>query len=135
MTHVCVERASKEPKLLEKDENGNLVPPSNIVGAICPSDCSGQGECREGRCVCKTGFGADDCSIDLNKPPEVKGIQNAGRCDLYHTWCSRIRLHGSQFLESDKLTCHFQPFQVKLTCDFQYRSRATSRYRSRATSR
>ena len=114
LAHLCEDKALKNPDLYEKDENGNLVPPTKFLSVICPGDCSGRGQCKDGACVCNAGFGAKDCSIDLNKPPEVTSIQADGICDLDVRKCNKVRLQGKQFLESDKLTCHFQPFKVGL---------------------
>ena len=114
LTNICEEKALRNPDLYEKDAEGNLIPPTKFLSVICPGDCSGRGQCKDGKCSCDAGFGAMDCSIDLNKPPEVTSIQADGLCDLDVRRCKKVRLQGKQFLESEKLTCHFQPFKVGL---------------------
>ena len=109
---MCEDKVLRNPKLYEEDENGNMVPPTKLLGAICPEDCSDHGKCNKGKCSCESGFGALDCSIDLNKPPTVNYLQEDGLCDLDKRRCKKVRAYGSGFLDSEKLTCHFQPIRV-----------------------
>ena len=111
-SHMCEDKVLRNPKLYEEDENGNMVPPTKLLGAICPEDCSDHGKCNKGKCSCESGFGALDCSIDLNKPPTVNYLQEDGLCDLDKRRCKKVRAYGSGFLDSEKLTCHFQPIRV-----------------------
>ena len=30
---------------------------------ICPNDCTGNGYCQNGQCICKNGFSGPDCSV------------------------------------------------------------------------
>ena len=49
MQTTCLDEADEE----EKEE---------ITKKTCPDDCNGNGECENGKCKCKTGFGGVDCS-------------------------------------------------------------------------
>ena len=42
-----------------------------IVEAMCPNDCTFNGNCSNGTCVCHDGYTAEDCSISLYNPPEI----------------------------------------------------------------
>lgn len=55
----------------EKDEEGNLVPPTKITEKLCPNDCSFQGNCSNGTCVCNEGFVAADCSMRYDEIPRL----------------------------------------------------------------
>ena len=108
----CEDKVLRNPKLYEEDENGNMVPPTKFLDALCPDDCNGHGTCSKGKCTCEDGFGSLDCSIDLNKPPTLDYLQEDGLCDLDVRRCKKIRAYGIGFLDSEKLTCHFQPVEV-----------------------
>ncbi|KAK3277069.1 hypothetical protein CYMTET_14901 [Cymbomonas tetramitiformis] len=49
---------------------------STTTNAPCPADCSGNGACHEGTCVCTGGFGGEDCSVKLG------ALQSVGLVDL-----------------------------------------------------
>uniref|UniRef100_A0AAV2K655 Tenascin n=2 Tax=Knipowitschia caucasica TaxID=637954 RepID=A0AAV2K655_KNICA len=44
--------------------------------SLCPSDCSDQGRCVDGKCVCFSGFRGSDCSEETCSPP----CGQRGRC-------------------------------------------------------
>ena len=89
-----------------------MIPPTKFLDALCPNDCGGHGKCIKGKCSCESGFGALDCTIDLNKPPTLDYLQEDGLCDLDVRRCKKIRAYGIGFLDSEKLACHFQPVEV-----------------------
>lgn len=67
-----------------------------------------------GTCECDEGFGAKDCSMDLNKPPVVYGvnIEEGGLCDK--RTCQRALVEGYGFLNMETLKCSLTVFQVNL---------------------
>ena len=66
-----------------------------------------------GTCDCDEGYGAKDCSMDLNKPPFVYGvnIDDGGLCDRRH--CQRAVVEGFGFLDMETLKCSLSIFQVE----------------------
>ena len=46
-------------------------PVDSIVEAMCPNDCTFNGNCSNGTCTCHEGYTAEDCSISLYNPPEI----------------------------------------------------------------
>ena len=52
-----------------KTSNTSLV--SQIVERLCPSDCSFNGKCVNGSCICNEGFTAHDCAISTEQIPEM----------------------------------------------------------------
>ena len=42
-----------------------------IAESLCPNDCSSNGRCVNGSCVCNKDFTADDCSAYINQIPTV----------------------------------------------------------------
>ena len=44
---------------------------SNIAQRMCPSDCSLEGKCVNGSCICNKGFTAKDCSMSFGNTPFI----------------------------------------------------------------
>lgn len=46
------------------------------------SDCSGEGDCFQGRCFCHSGFGGEDCSVPLciDNCDDVRPERSGTRC-------------------------------------------------------
>ncbi|XP_063041214.1 tenascin isoform X2 [Engraulis encrasicolus] len=55
-------------------------PGCTVRPATCPDDCSDQGRCVDGRCVCFEGFSGDDCSQAACDPPCDRGKCVNGQC-------------------------------------------------------
>ncbi|XP_056001131.1 uncharacterized protein LOC125656824 [Ostrea edulis] len=73
--------------------------------SICPNNCSGQGECSAGSCVCRTGYGGSDCSFDISRPPTVTSLLGNGLCDLTKDTCNDITMFGQYFVENMNTYC------------------------------
>ena len=102
MTTACKELISINQTLWR---NGTR-PPDELLEMICPGLCSDQGTCRNGTCLCNPGFVSADCSIDSTKGPNVAYIVNGGLCDIRKRRdCSKVRVIGSDFMDSDSLSC------------------------------
>ena len=42
-----------------------------IAGSLCPNDCSSNGRCVNGSCVCNKDFTANDCSAYIYEIPTI----------------------------------------------------------------
>jgi len=67
----CEFQAVKNYSAYDKDEEGNLVPPTKIAQNLCPGDCNSNGNCTNGTCVCKEGFVSADCSMRFDEVPQL----------------------------------------------------------------
>ncbi|KAL3836000.1 hypothetical protein ACJMK2_021455 [Sinanodonta woodiana] len=68
------------------------------------------------QCHCNKGYGSDDCSVDLTKPPDVYGIPNRGVCNLHESSCLNVTVLGNNFavpVLGNYIFCRLSPFQVK----------------------
>ncbi|KAK7469526.1 hypothetical protein BaRGS_00036472, partial [Batillaria attramentaria] len=92
--------------------DGVIVLQPAIFDFMCPNDCSGRGTCNEGACDCEDGFGDEDCSVDLNQPPDVFGPGDRGLCDRKNSDCTLIYITGVNFLNSADLTCVLTTLQI-----------------------
>lgn len=68
---TCEFQAVKNFSAYDKDEEGNFVPPVKIAQNLCPNDCSFNGNCTNGTCICKEGFIAEDCSMREDQIPSL----------------------------------------------------------------
>ncbi|XP_069134684.1 von Willebrand factor D and EGF domain-containing protein-like [Argopecten irradians] len=99
---LCVETLEKNTTLQE--ENPDI---SNIIrNNTCPLNCSEQGFCSNGKCMCQEGFASEDCSFDLSKPLEIFGLENGGVCDIDDS-CSYVVVEGLEFPSDINITCQF----------------------------
>eukprot|EP00105_Crassostrea_gigas_P023673 XP_011443598.1 PREDICTED: von Willebrand factor D and EGF domain-containing protein [Crassostrea gigas] len=109
---TCMKELSQNTTLKEVTEEGKPSIAEQVKKIACVNECSGNGACLNGTCECDEGFGAKDCSMDLNKPPVVYGvnIEEGGLCDK--RTCQRALVEGYGFLNMDTLQCSLTVFQV-----------------------
>ena len=68
MTDECEESTLREKnKYWKEDSSGNLAPPPEIGNSLCPKECSKNGLCINGRCICNEDFITADCSLKKGK--------------------------------------------------------------------
>ncbi|XP_078310367.1 von Willebrand factor D and EGF domain-containing protein-like isoform X2 [Crassostrea virginica] len=108
----CMKELSQNTTLKEDEEEGKPSIAEQIREVVCINECSGHGTCLNGTCDCDEGYGAKDCSMDLNKPPFVYGvnIDEGGLCDRRH--CQKAVVEGFGFLDMETLKCSLSIFQV-----------------------
>ena len=72
MSRDCEEKTLREIHTYwKKDENGILGPPQEIGSSLCPNECSGNGNCSNGTCICNKDFITADCSLKKGKYPII----------------------------------------------------------------
>ena len=37
--------------------------PGALTENLCPNECSSNGQCKNGTCICKEGYTTEDCSV------------------------------------------------------------------------
>jgi len=98
----------------ESKEEKPELPPflSDIVEGLCPGDCTSNGLCVNGSCVCDEGYTAEDCSISIYQRPAISMLQGYGLCDRRQRPCRKVTVMGTGFLNSTNMTCHVKEFAV-----------------------
>ncbi|XP_052217770.1 von Willebrand factor D and EGF domain-containing protein-like [Dreissena polymorpha] len=81
----------------------------------CLRECSGQGDCTNGSCICKKGHSGEDCSIDSTRPPEMKGIPDDGFCDLQERVCKKTSVFGNNLAFDNQVKCKIKPLEIHVT--------------------
>nr|XP_034329094.1 uncharacterized protein LOC105339666 [Crassostrea gigas] len=109
---ACMKELSQNTTLKEKTRDGKPSIAEQIKSIACINECSEHGICINGSCECDEGFGAKDCSMDLNRPPVVYGVnrEEGGLCDK--RTCPRALVEGYGFLEMETLQCLLTVFHV-----------------------
>ncbi|KAK3609847.1 hypothetical protein CHS0354_015033 [Potamilus streckersoni] len=105
------EQASNKTTNAVDEYTSNLL--QELKDLACPMNCTDQGDCIKGQCHCYKRYGGNDCSVDLNKAPDVYGIPNRGVCELQQTSCNSASVLGDDFVDSKNLSCRLSLFQVK----------------------
>lgn len=90
-------------KYWEKTDNGTLEPPVFVANSICVNDCSGNGECMNGSCVCNDAYVGSDCSILKGSPPIV--VEAKHYCDTRKHECYMVSVTGRSIVDSLDVTC------------------------------
>ncbi|XP_067041983.1 uncharacterized protein [Acropora muricata] len=83
-----------------------------IAESLCPNDCSSNGRCVNGSCICSKDFTADDCSAYIYEIPTIVSLQGNGLCDRRNRQCRKVTVLGSGFIPSENMTCHLEEVRV-----------------------
>ncbi|XP_061170596.1 von Willebrand factor D and EGF domain-containing protein-like [Saccostrea echinata] len=109
---TCMKELSQNTTLKEDTKEGKPSIAQQIKKIACMNECSWHGNCLNGSCNCEEGYGGKDCSMDLNKPPIVYGvnIEEGSLCDK--RTCQRALVEGYGFLDQKTLMCSLRVYQV-----------------------
>ncbi|XP_078371962.1 von Willebrand factor D and EGF domain-containing protein-like isoform X7 [Oculina patagonica] len=94
----------------EKPANSSVL--MDIVKLLCPNDCTFNGRCVNGSCICNKGYTANDCAISTKQIPSISMLQGNGVCDRRQRPCRKVTVMGNGFLNSTNITCHVKEFKV-----------------------
>ncbi|KAI8498260.1 hypothetical protein Bbelb_242040 [Branchiostoma belcheri] len=110
---ACTEVAYQNVSLYEVDDDGVLVPPMAVRENLCPADCSQQGDCVNGTCVCFEPYTSADCSLVKGSPPTVGFIPNHGLCDIRRRPCRKTSVIADGLVETENLTCRVRDVKIE----------------------
>ncbi|ESP04737.1 hypothetical protein LOTGIDRAFT_237269 [Lottia gigantea] len=109
----CLREASMNGTLREEKVDSNKTILEMVNEVACPGECSDQGLCEHGKCICNSGFIGSDCSVSLSKPPLAHNLEADGHCDLSLDDCNEVAVFGGRFVDHDKTKCKLLPFKIK----------------------
>ncbi|EGD74518.1 hypothetical protein PTSG_05882 [Salpingoeca rosetta] len=107
MKEDCEFLASTNITLFDQDEAGNLVPGQlqrAVVERLCPGDCSFNGVCNNGTCICNDGWSGADCSTNITVVPANNGLFPFS-CDINTACPTVITVSSEQLLPGPGLNC------------------------------
>ncbi|KAL3854423.1 hypothetical protein ACJMK2_013693 [Sinanodonta woodiana] len=99
----CKSFVMKDPSLLSANSSHDF-----IKDLQCPGDCSGNGKCINGTCVCNNSFVGQDCSVDSLKAPFINNILSGDQCDVKKSPCEAVYVSGNNFLDAKSSKCHLR---------------------------
>ncbi|KAL3836001.1 hypothetical protein ACJMK2_021456 [Sinanodonta woodiana] len=112
--------SNSDARTSSETTNGNDIQTAASLQELkelaCPMNCNNQGNCIKGKCHCNKGYGSNEFSVDLTKPPDVYGIRNRGVCDLHENSCHDVSVLGNNFavpVTGNNIFCRLSLFQVK----------------------
>jgi len=85
---------------------------AEVAELLCPNDCTFNGKCVNGSCVCNKDYTAEDCSMSIYQKPTISRLQGDGLCDRRNRPCKKVTVFGTDFLNSTNLTCHVKELKV-----------------------
>ncbi|XP_068690653.1 neurogenic locus notch homolog protein 1-like, partial [Montipora foliosa] len=96
----------------DADESAGPALVEAITESLCPNDCSLNGNCVNGSCLCYKDFTADDCSAYIYEIPSIQSLQANGLCDRRTRPCRKVTVLGTGFIPAENMTCHVREFKV-----------------------
>ena len=67
----CGEIAIRNTSTVKNESQESVEILDKVLKNICPNDCSFNGNCSNGTCICADGFTAADCSMSIHQKPEI----------------------------------------------------------------
>ncbi|KAK3600843.1 hypothetical protein CHS0354_014207 [Potamilus streckersoni] len=117
----CVTRA--KDMVAESIDSGNSsngttpAPPSfnltQLLDKACLEDCGQHGHCANGVCLCDDGYSGIHCNVSSATQPTLIPVpEDKQPCDKRHVDCGAVSIAGNNFVQSEKLTCHFEYTEI-----------------------
>ena len=104
MWDICEEAVEQKPDDTKKE----------LEAKVCTNECSGNGQCVNGTCICKKGFGTEDCSVVVDQVPELLDVGCGRLCDVRKSECNRVVVR-SKNLVPDRVKCRSVSTGIDIT--------------------
>ncbi|XP_064621126.1 uncharacterized protein LOC135484027 [Lineus longissimus] len=106
---LCLAEAEKYPPDVTILPGG--IRRTVLYDSLCLNDCSDNGVCENGVCVCNSGFYGSGCSLTKDKSPIISYTSRDGLCNVKgRRDCTRSEIFGTGYIKSTDLTCRITPY-------------------------
>ncbi|XP_069129087.1 von Willebrand factor D and EGF domain-containing protein-like [Argopecten irradians] len=110
---MCIVEARRSENLTSQGSTGGMTFLEELTSLSCPNNCSGNGNCINGSCICDSGLYGDECSLLKTTPPIIRQTGTDGLCKRDQSTCTNFVIPGFNFIDS-QLTCRVRYVKVYL---------------------
>ncbi|CAC5375043.1 unnamed protein product [Mytilus coruscus] len=119
VTSIMTELVKTESLYTQKSSDGSQTMLEYFASALCLNNCSDNGICKSGICICDNRHVGEDCSYNTSSPPTGISLPFDGECKLTTRSCKAMNIYG-EFLTTS-VWCKRRHFQI-LENDLVYTS-------------
>ncbi|XP_063442416.1 von Willebrand factor D and EGF domain-containing protein-like [Mytilus trossulus] len=110
VTSIMTELVKTESLYTQKSSDGSQTLLEYFASALCLNNCSDNGICKSGVCICDNGHLGEDCSYTTSSPPTDISLPFNGECKLSTRLCEAMNVFGD-FLTTS-VWCKRKHFQI-----------------------
>lgn len=110
MDHQCFEQIKKYEVFHESKDFQGVSVVQKIGQLVCPNNCSANGNCNEGICICNGSYVGTDCSLDKSTPPANLTLPEQGLCKTSKRACAKTNIFG--YFVSQTVFAKLEEFKI-----------------------
>ncbi|XP_062573358.1 uncharacterized protein LOC134235241, partial [Saccostrea cucullata] len=110
LKQFCFEQIKKYEIYYETNGTQTESVVDRIGKVVCPNNCSNNGVCTAGVCICSASFVGFDCSHTKSTPPTNTSLPENGLCTTSKRACAKTNIYG-YFLE-ENIHVKFNFFEI-----------------------
>ncbi|XP_071172639.1 von Willebrand factor D and EGF domain-containing protein-like [Mytilus edulis] len=95
LTYIMTEVLRNESLYILNTTDGSQTLVEYFTSLMCPNNCSDNGNCTMGVCLCNGKYVGDDCSQSISIPPSNTSIPFDGLCTLGTRNCRSTNVYGN----------------------------------------